>query len=148
MKARLNRLALSGLGAFAVLMSASVAWGQSSAGPAQPVIAGAALGYIVVCALAAYIYMALALQTIATKTMTANPWLAWVPIANLVLMLQVAKKPLWWFLLFLIPVVNIVVSIMVWMAVAEARQKPNWWGILTIVPVVNLVVPGYLAWSD
>ena len=148
MKARLNRLSLCGFGAFAVLISAGVASGESSGGPAQPLIAGAALAYILVCALAAYIYVALALQTIATKTMTANAWLAWIPIANVILMLNVAKKPLWWFLLFLIPVVNVVVSIMVWMAVAEARQKPNWWGILTIVPVVNLFVPGYLAWSD
>lgn len=148
MKARLNRLSLSVFGAFAVLMSASVAWGQSSGEPVPPAMSSGILMIALLCGVAAYIYMALALQTIATKTMTANPWLAWVPIANLVLMLQVAKKPLWWFLLFLVPVVNIVVSIMVWMAVAEARQKPNWWGILTIVPVVNLVVPGYLAWSD
>jgi hypothetical protein len=148
MKARLNRLSLFVSGAFLVLMSAGVASGQSSGGPAQPVIAGAALGYIVVCALAAYIYTALALQTIAVKTNTANPWLAWVPIANAILMLQVAKKPLWWIVLFAIPIVNIVIVIMVWMAVAEARQKPNWWGILAIVPVVNMVVPGYLAWSD
>jgi Family of unknown function (DUF5684) len=148
MKAHLNRLSLSGLGAFAVLMSAGVASAQSSGGPAQPVFAGAAVAYILVFALATYIYVALALQTIATKTMTANAWLAWIPIANVVLILNVAKKPLWWFLLFLIPLVNIVVSIMVWMAVAEARKKPNWWGILMIVPVVNMVVPGYLAWSD
>jgi hypothetical protein len=63
-------------------------------------------------------------------------------------MLNVAKKPLWWILLFFIPIVNIVMAILVWMAVAEARGKPNWWGILMIVPVANLVVPGYLAWSD
>lgn len=63
-------------------------------------------------------------------------------------MLGVAKKPMWWFLLFLIPLVNIVIAIMVWMAVAEARGKPNWWGVLMIVPLVNLVVPGYLAWAD
>jgi hypothetical protein len=63
-------------------------------------------------------------------------------------MLNVAKKPLWWILLFLVPLVNIVIAIMVWMAVAEARNKPNWWGILTVVPFVNLIVPGYLAWSD
>ena len=75
--------------------------------------------------------MSLALQTIATKTGTANEWLAWIPIANLFLMLSVAKKPMWWFLLFLIPLANVVVAIMVWMAVA-----------------LNLVVPGYLAWAD
>ncbi len=92
--------------------------------------------------------MSLALQTIADKTKTENSWLAWIPIANLVLMLNIAKKPMWWFILFLVPIVNIVIAIMVWMAVAEARGKPSWWGILTIVPVANLIVPGVLAWSD
>jgi hypothetical protein len=95
-----------------------------------------------------YVYFALALQTIAKKTNTENPWLAWIPIVNIILMLNVAKKPLWWFILCLIPLVNIVIMIIVWMAIAEARGKPNWWGILMIVPLVNLIVPGYLAWSD
>ena len=95
-----------------------------------------------------YVYIALALQTIATKTNTGNAWLAWIPIVNLVLMLNIAKKPIWWFILLLIPLVNIVMIILVWMGIAEARNKPNWWGILMIVPVVNIIVPGYLAWSD
>ncbi len=95
-----------------------------------------------------YIYVALALMTIANKTGTPNGWLAWIPIANIVLMLNIAKKPIWWIILFLIPLVNIIMIILVWMGVAEARNKPGWWGILMIVPVVNLIVPGYLAWSD
>jgi Family of unknown function (DUF5684) len=113
--------------------------------------AGLGMGIIFVAllfGLAAYIYMSLALQTIATKTNTANAWLAWIPIANIFLMLSIGKKPMWWFLLFLVPLLNIIMLIIVWMAVAEARGKPSWWGILTIVPVANLVVPGVLAWSD
>ncbi|HEX3104302.1 MAG TPA: DUF5684 domain-containing protein [Terriglobales bacterium] len=150
MKARLNRLSLSGLGVAlgAVFVSSSAAWGQSSSSSIPPALAGSVLMIALVCGFAAYIYMGLALQTIALKTNTANGWLAWVPIANAILMLQIAKKPLWWIILFMIPVVNIVIIIMVWMGVAEARQKPNWWGILAIVPLVNMVVPGYLAWSD
>ena len=97
---------------------------------------------------AAYVYTSLALQTIAQKTNTENAWLAWIPIANLFLMLNVAKKPIWWIILFLIPLVNLVIMILVWMAIAEARGKPNWWGVLTLVPFVNLIVPGYLAWAD
>ncbi len=97
---------------------------------------------------AIYVYMSLALQTIAKKTNTPNGWMAWIPIVNVFLMLNIAKKPLWWFILCLVPLVNIVILIMVWMAIAEARQKPNWWGILMIVPLVNFIVPGYLAWSD
>ncbi len=143
MKASLSWL----LGIAAVLGLSGVAGAQSS--DALPTaLAGTMLMFFVFCIVAVYIYMALALQTIATKTATANPWLAWIPIANLVLMLNVAKKPLWWILLFFIPLVNLIIAIMVWMAVAEARHKPNWWGILMIVPAVNIIVPGYLAWSD
>ena len=149
MKAR-YRCSRFGLGVAlgAIVMSAGMAWGQSSNSSIPPAMAGSIFAIALVCGLAVYIYMALALQTIAVKTNTANPWLAWVPIANAILMLQIAKKPLWWIVLFAIPIVNIVIVIMVWMGVAEARQKPNWWGILAIIPLVNVVVPGYLAWSD
>jgi len=95
-----------------------------------------------------YIYFALAVQTIAQKTNTPNAWFAWIPILNIFLLVAISKKPLWWILLLFIPIVNLVVSVLVWMAVAEARNKPTWWGILSIIPVVNLIVPGYLAWSD
>jgi uncharacterized protein DUF5684 len=95
-----------------------------------------------------YIYVSLALQTIATKTSTANAWMAWIPIVNIFLMLNIAQKPLWWFILFLIPLVNIVMAILVWMAIAERRGKPSWWGIMLIVPVMNLIMPGYLAWAN
>ena len=94
------------------------------------------------------LYITLALQTIAQKTNTANGWLAWIPIANIILMLEIAKKPIWWSSLFFIPLVNLIMSIIVGMGIAEARSKPSWWGILLIIPVVNLLVPGYLAWSD
>jgi hypothetical protein len=108
-------------------------------------------GFLVICfvlTLVGYVYMAFALQTIATKTNTENAWLSWIPIANVVLMLSIGRKPLWWILLLLIPLINIVVGVMVWMAIAEARGKPGWWGILVIIPVIGVVVPGYLAWSD
>jgi hypothetical protein len=131
----------------AVLMSASVL-AQSRDPGISPFLTGGIMLFFVIFGLGVYVYMALALQTIATKTGTENAWLAWIPIANLILMLTVAKKPLWWILLFFIPFVNIVMAILVWMAVAEARGKPNWWGILMIVPLVNFIVPGYLAWSD
>jgi hypothetical protein len=115
---------------------------------AQAAVMGVMFLFMLVIGIGAYIYMGLALSTIAKKTNTENPWLAWVPVANVILMLNIAKKPLWWIVLMLIPLVNFVIAIVVWMAIAEARNKPNWWGILLIVPGVNLIVPGYLAWSD
>ncbi len=112
----------------------------------------AALGLVMMISFAVfaafYVYAALTLQAIAKRTNTENGWLAWIPIANVILMLNIAKKPLWWIILLFVPVANIVVLIIVWMEIAVACKKPNWWGILTIVPVANLVIMGLLAWGD
>jgi len=98
--------------------------------------------------LGVYVWMALCLHIIANKTSTPNGWLAWIPIANLYLMCKVAGKAGWWIILFFIPLVNIVIAIIVWMGIAEARNKPSWLGILMIIPLVNLVILGVLAFSD
>src|SRR4029077_15636903 len=95
-----------------------------------------------------YVYTSLALMTIATKTNTQNGWLAWVPLATIFLLLNIAQKPACGFILCLFPLVNIVIFIIIWMAIAGARHKPNWWGILMIVPVLGMFVPAYLAWSE
>lgn len=97
--------------------------------------------------IALYVYLALCLQFLAKKTNTPNPWFAWIPIANIFLMLKIAQKPLWWFILILISPVNIVIGIIIWMKIAERRGKPSWVGILLIVPVVGIAIPGYLAFS-
>jgi hypothetical protein len=97
--------------------------------------------------IAVYVFYAICLMKIAHKTNTPNAWLAWIPIANIVLMLQVAKKPIWWIILFFIPLVNIVMSILVWMGISKELGKPDWLGILIIIPIANLVIPAYLAFS-
>jgi hypothetical protein len=121
---------------------------SAAAGVAGVAAMGAVFLFMAVIGIAFYVYFALALQTIAKKTNTPDDWWAWVPIMSAILMLNVAKKPLWWIILFFIPFVNIVIIIITFMAIAEARNKPSWWGILMIVPVANLIVPGYLAWAD
>jgi Family of unknown function (DUF5684) len=130
-----------------VLSSAPVVFAQDHQARAAAAVGAAMFTFFIVFAFI-YIFMALAVQTIAQKTGTPNPWLAWIPIVNIILLLNIAQKPLWWILLFLVPIVNIVVSVIVWMAVAEVRQKPSWWGILTIIPIANFIAIGYLAWAD
>ncbi|MGB3364898.1 MAG: DUF5684 domain-containing protein [Thermodesulfobacteriota bacterium] len=98
--------------------------------------------------LAIYVYVAYCIMVIANKTNTENSWYAWVPILNLYLLCKIADKPGWWLILFLIPLVNIVISIIVWMRIAEKMGKPSWLGILWIIPPVGLIVVGYLAFSD
>ena len=98
--------------------------------------------------LAAYAYMGITLQTIASKTGTPDGWLAWIPVANVYLMCKIAGKPTWWVVLFFVPFVNIIMSVLVWMGIAEARQKQAWLGVLMIIPIANLIVPAHLAFSD
>jgi len=98
--------------------------------------------------LAVYAYVAFCLYTIAKKTNTENPWLAWIPIANIVLACQIAGKPWWWVFFFFIPIANIVFAILVVWKIAEARNKPGWLGILLIVPIANLVIFGIIAFAD
>ena len=98
--------------------------------------------------LAVYVFFAVCLMTIANKLGAENSWWAWIPILNFILMLNIVEKPVWWIILLLIPIVNIIIAIIVWMAIAEARGFPSWWGILLIVPFVNLIVPGYLAFAE
>ena len=146
-RSTLKKIALSLL-ATLTLLTAIPVFADDSSGAAGIMAAGAVFMVMLVVFAVFYIYFALAFQTIAKKTNTENAWWAWVPILNMLLVLNIAKKPLWWFILLLIPLVSIVIAIIVMMAVAEARNKPSWWGILMIVPGVNLIVPGYLAWSD
>ena len=95
-----------------------------------------------------YVWIALCLYIIAKKTNTDNPWMAWVPIANIILACQIAGKPWWWIFLFFIPIVNIVLGIIVMWNICEVRGKPGWLGILMIVPVANFIIPGILAFTD
>ncbi|MDD2758509.1 MAG: DUF5684 domain-containing protein [Patescibacteria group bacterium] len=108
-------------------------------------------GSYMIFLLALYVYMAICLQTIAKKTNTENGWFAWIPILNLVLMLQIAGKPVWWVILFFIPIVNlfaaVIIGIIAWMAIAVKCGKPSWWGIMVIIPLMNIIMPGYLAFS-
>ncbi|MHB9112658.1 MAG: DUF5684 domain-containing protein [Thermoleophilia bacterium] len=98
---------------------------------------------------AVYVYYSFSLMTIAHKTDTESAWMAWVPIFNIYLMCRIADKPGWWLLVIMfVPFVNLVLTIILWMRIAEVRGFPNWWGLLMLVPVVNFIVPGYLAFAE
>ena len=56
-------------------------------------------------------------------------WAAIVPIYNLIILLEIAGKPLWWFILFLIPIANRVAAILVGIAVAQKFGKGSGFGV-------------------
>lgn len=56
-------------------------------------------------------------------------WAAIVPIYNIIVMLEIVGKPLWWVILFFIPCVNFVVLLLVMIDFAKAFGKSAAYGI-------------------
>lgn len=138
-------------------------------GSASPILGGLAFlfsGVGLILLIAVYVYQAWAFMTIAQKTKTPNAWLAWIPVANVYLLSQMAKMHWWPVLLILIGWVPIIGQIglivlavysVIWMwKVAEARNRPGWWGLIItlggIIPIVGSVLSavflGLLAWTE
>jgi hypothetical protein len=82
---------------------------------------GSMMGVLVVELIVGIIMIA-ALWKVFTKAGKPG-WAAIVPIYNIIVMLQIAGKPGWWIILFLIPVANLVVSILVAIGIANAFGK-------------------------
>ena len=92
-----------------------------------------------------YLYLSITLMLIARKSNTPNAGLAFLPIVNLFLMCRIGRRPGWWVLLLLLPVINVAVYAMIWMSIAEVRGKPVWTGALAALPLVGLIIPLYFA---
>lgn len=56
-------------------------------------------------------------------------WGILIPIYNVILLLEIAKRPIWWILLLLIPLVNIVVVIVVSIEIAKNFGKDTLFGL-------------------
>ncbi len=73
---------------------------------------GAAMGVILLIELAIAVVVIAAAWKIFTKAGKPG-WAALIPIYNMVVMLEIVGKPIWWLLLFFIPCVNVIVAILV-----------------------------------
>jgi hypothetical protein len=95
--------------------------------------------------LAVVVFMIAAWWTVFTKAGKPG-WAVIVPIYNLIVILEIAGKPLWWILLMLIPLVNIVVAIMVY--VAFARNFGKGVGFALGLIFLGFIFIPILAWGD
>lgn len=101
-----------------------------------------------VISLAIYIYFSYCQVKMAEKLGHSDiAWWSWVPVLNMVLFIKMAEKPMWWFVLCLIPIVNLFAVIMLSVEVAKNLGKSPLWGVLMIVPVVNFASWGMMAFS-
>ena len=118
--------------------------GQEQVLEAQVQQMGSGIGVgLVITWIVIYVFLAWCFARLAVRRgmpFTSSFIWALIPIANIFLMIKLAEKPMWWFVLLLIPIVNFVVIIMMWMSICEHLGRPGWWGIMiALVPIANIV---------
>ncbi|MCX6552576.1 MAG: DUF5684 domain-containing protein [Acidobacteria bacterium] len=106
--------------------------------------AGAGIGIVM-----SLVWLAVVVVVIASVwkvfTKAGEPgWAAIVPIYNIIVMLKIAGKPLWWILLLLIPFVNIIIGILVLIALAKNFGKGAGFGVgLAVLGIIFFPILGF-----
>lgn len=71
-------------------------------------------------------------------------WAAIIPFYNLYVLMQIAGRPGWWFILYLIPLVNIVVSLLVAIDLGKSFGKDTVFSVLLLWLMLPWAWIGYL----
>jgi uncharacterized membrane protein YhaH (DUF805 family) len=78
--------------------------------------------------LAIMVFFIAAMWKVFTKAGKAG-WLVLIPIVNIYQLLKIAGRPGWWLILFIIPLVNLIISILVSMDIAKSFGKGAGFGL-------------------
>lgn len=106
------------------------------------------MGVVLVISLITYIFSASCYYKMAKKAKLQNPWFAWVPLLNMVTLVELAQKPMWWVILMFVPLVNFVAGIMVFMGILRSFGKSGWLILVMLFAPFNLILLGYLGFSS
>jgi len=92
-----------------------------------------------------YFFLSFCIMKIAGKTGTDGAWMAFIPLLQLVLILRIGDKPVWYVILFFIPIVNLILSVMIWVWVAEALGRSPVWAALASISGIGMLflLPSY-----
>jgi hypothetical protein len=114
-------------------LATEVATTTTSVNPA-PGIIGGLIGYLI---------GAFALYGVFKKA--GEPaWQAFIPIWNTIVVLKIAGKPVWWIVLFLIPIVNIVFLVLTYHALSTSFGHGAGFTVgLVFLSVIFLYILGY-----
>lgn len=64
-------------------------------------------------------------------------WACIVPIYNLVVLMRIVDKPGWWWVLYILPIVNVVVAVVVTIALAKSFGKDGAYAAgLILLPLI------------
>lgn len=71
-------------------------------------------------------------------------WFALIPILNLYILVKISGKEWWWTIFFLLPILNLVATIVVNLALAAKFNKPPAFAVgLMFLPFIFLLILGF-----
>jgi len=113
--------------------------------------------------LAVYIYTSLALMAIAKKKKYKYPWLAWIPIANIAMVLQMGGFHWAFIFLIIVPIAGVlaisILSIIATWRIYSSLKYPGWLALSPLIGIIplpgvsllgmiaSLVILGVVAWG-
>ncbi|HQG57629.1 MAG TPA: DUF5684 domain-containing protein [Candidatus Dojkabacteria bacterium] len=99
-----------------------------------------------------YAFSSIVYMTIGKKLKEENTWMAWVPVLNMYYMTKISGLNPWLFLLFFVPIANIVMIILTTYKIGLRRGFESWVGLVgglgIFIPIVYYVFLGYMAWGE
>jgi hypothetical protein len=104
---------------------------------------GIGIGVGVVVYVAIIVFEIAALWHVFTKA-SEKGWKAIIPIWNTLIVLKISGRPLWWIILFIIPIVNIIVFIVLYYNLAKSFAKSGAFAVgLIILPFIFIPILGF-----
>ncbi len=73
-------------------------------------------------------------------------WAILIPIYNIIVMVQIIKKPLWWVIILFVPIVDAVFAILIVYNLVLRFGKPGWHVLLALF--LGVIYYPYLAFSS
>lgn len=120
----------------------------SAAGPLPlPPIAPKVLLIAAAFGLAFYGFLSYCFLLICQKAGHQPGFLIWIPIAQILPLLQAAGMSGWWLPLMLVPVLNLITFIMWSIKIVGYLGRKTYWAAFLVLPFVNLIALIYLAFS-
>lgn len=105
--------------------------------------AGVGIGIGVVLYVALVVFEIAALWHVFTKA-SEKGWKAIIPIWNTLIVLKISGRPWWWIILFIVPIVDIVVYVIVYYNLAKSFAKSGGFAVgLIILPFIFVPILGF-----
>lgn len=102
------------------------------------ILGGLALAYLAYC---------LCLRNVCVKAGSKPGLLIWLPVLQLFPLLRAARMPVWWFLIFCLPVLNCLAHLLWCARITRACGKGFLSALMLFLPVTNILALLYLAFS-